>query len=283
MSSNLACVGLGVADHEELTSLAQAALDHAEVIAEPPGSTVWRWQDPSGARLVITLDDDGVVADLLPSFAGRPGARLAGCVPVHGALSRAAVVDSSGEQTTAMAFGSEQQRVLMAANVPYVGEASVSALAVDVTVHPDETSFAASEASLLDPTHAQTAEPAPPEYVERGWPWPPRMAATSFVSHGVMGEAADADAHAWLAGTVITAERRTVAMTGQSFIRARVATVGFEADVCMATDRHHEVPQPGAVVSGTVYLVASLDGLTFAIPRTPGARAARRRRWFSRA
>ena len=289
MSSNLECVGLGVSDHEDLGNLVEASLASAQPLARLAKGELRRWQDPSGARLVLTLDDDGQVVDLLPSFAADSGIHLLSCHPVNEHVSVAAVVDSAGEQISSIAFAPEQQRQLMELGSPVSGEVAMIALAVDVTVHFDADSYSASDASLLEPAGSGPEEP-PEEYVRHGWAWPPRMAPESFVSHGAMADPAQADAHARLAGTVLAAERRTVTVSGQGFIVVRVRTAGFELDMCMAASEH-QPPEPGSVVSGTVFLVGSLDGLVptpdltaaYAAvePRPVGSRA-KRRRWFGR-
>jgi hypothetical protein len=116
------------------------------------------------------------------------------------------------------------------------------------------------------------------------------MAPESFVSHGAAGDPAKADAHARVTGTVLGAEHRTVSTSGQGFVVARVRTSGFELDMCLAATEH-QPPIPGSVVSGTVFLVGSLEGLLPEPDLTPayagsearpvGSRA-KRRRWFGR-
>jgi len=90
------------------------------------------------------------------------------------------------------------------------------------------------------------------------------MAAESLISYGVFGPADQAEAYARLNGTVLRAERRTVAATGGRFVVARVRTVGLDLDLCLPTS---VVPEPGAVIGGTVFLVASLP---FATTPQPG-------------
>jgi hypothetical protein len=133
-------------------------------------------------------------------------------------------------------------------------------LGLEVTVHVDEKAFAASPANLVSSQDAADAGPPPAHVVERGWPWPPRMSSESFMSYGVFSPE-DPHAHARLHGTVLRAERHTVAHTGQDFISARVRTVGFEADVCLPGSEHPTVPAPGHILGGTVFLAASMEQL----------------------
>ena len=88
------------------------------------------------------------------------------------------------------------------------------------------------------------------------------------MSNAVFAEPRNADAYARLAGTVLHAERRFVELTGQQFIAARVRTVGFEVDVCLSALDHPFLPEPGQVISGWIFLVASLTRLP--APFKPG-------------
>jgi hypothetical protein len=138
--------------------------------------------------------------------------------------------------------------------------ASVVALGVDVSVHADAEAFGSSDASLLGNDHGDPGDP-PAHYVAQGLPWPPRMAAESLISYGVFGPAEQAEAYARLHGTVLHAEPRTVAATGQQFVVARVRTTGFDVDMCLPTVR---VPTTGSIIGGTLFLTASLSFATTA-------------------
>ncbi len=98
----------------------------------------------------------------------------------------------------------------------------------------------------------------PPEYRERGWSWPPRVAATSFLSYGVFADAVDTTAHARIAGGVLQAERRIVQATGEGVV-AEVESTGFTLTVSLEGAAHPRTPVPGNVLSGTVLLTASLE------------------------
>jgi hypothetical protein len=261
VTSNLECVGLGVPDRDGFDHMVRSALRGATQLGTVGRVKVLRWQDSSGVRLVLAVEGSEVV-DLLPSYAAEPGANLADLRPANGEVAIAMVMDDNGEQVTSFAVELEQRQFLGGATTPAAGRASVVALGVEVSVHADEEAFAASPASLLSPRD-DDADPAPPppHFVENGWPWPPRMGAESFVSHGVFTPERP-NAYGRLHGTVLHAERHTVALTGQDFIAARVRTAGFEADVCLAAADHPTIPTPGQVIGGTVFLVASLEHLT---------------------
>jgi hypothetical protein len=231
------------------------------------GVEVTRWQDPSGAALVLGRRSNDFV-DLLPTYASTSGGIVAGCRLINDSVATAALVDSDGEQLTSMAFEAEQFRQLKALGRPIAGSARITALGVSVRIHPDADAFASSSDSLLDPSGDPAAEP-PAHYVERGWSWPPRVASESFMSFGVFGEAASSTAHARLAGVVLSAKRQVCALTGQPFSVAAVRTIGFEADVCLAGSEHAVAPQPGNVLSGTVFLVATIEAAALRRRRGP--------------
>lgn len=254
MPSNLECLGLGVADHAELERLLGVAVPAARPLGEIDGISVVRWEDSSGARLVMSVQGEQVL-DLLPSYAGIPGARLANIRVANDEVALADVMDEGDEQVTMLALELEQRRLLPAAGVA-TASATVVALGVDVTVHADGEAFAASDASLLHGGGEDDGGEAPPHFAERGWSWPPRMAAESFISYGVFGAPEDAQAIARLTGTVRHARRLRVSATGQEFLTARVRTAGFEVDLCLPAGGHDL--QPGNVVGGTVFLVGSL-------------------------
>lgn len=273
MASNLSCIGFAADGAAPIEDVLRTVLPAAARVGRQDGVDVYRWEDPSGARLVISLRD-GEVLDLLPSFAGRPGVRIADCQPLNDDVASAQVVDETGEQTTAMAFELEQRRALTG-QAPVAGMASVVALGHDVSVHADEAAFAASPRSLMN-RYAEADDPPPARAGELGVPWPPRMAAESFISYGVWGEPEQAEAYARLNGTVLAAEQRRNSLTGADFHVCRVRTMDFEVDLLLDVRDHPELPAPGQVVAATPYLVASIDSLGF------GADEAPKRRWFGR-
>src|SRR5688572_12872699 len=111
MASNLACVGLAVSTRDELEVLV-AAIRPAAVRFGRIGGIEWlRWDDPSGARLVIGLEN-GVLVDFLPCFAADATTRLARVQNVNSEVTSADVVDDDGQQTTALTFELEQRRLL---------------------------------------------------------------------------------------------------------------------------------------------------------------------------
>lgn len=253
MASNLACVGLAVSDSDELTDLVRRVLPRAAPIGVAGDDVLRRWEDPSGSRLVLATRENEIV-HLLPSFAGSPGATLGAVEFLSGQLASAAVLHEDGEEATVMILELEEGRVLEA-RAPIAGPATIVALGVNVDVFESAHAFGAAPASLLRP--GAEATPRPLHYEERGWSWPPRVGPESFISYGAFARREEASAHARLAGTVLDASIRTVELTGQRFVEARVRTVGFEAHICFPAEGE-TAPVPGNVVHGTVFLVGSM-------------------------
>ena len=255
MASTLACIGLDV---DSLDTLNQhlAAMD-STVAGRIDGIESVRYSDPSGARIVVAVDPEGDTIDLVPSYDARPGAVLAALGPL-GPVVQADVVGADDAVATRIAADLEQHRHL-AGTVGGPLRGAVVALGVEMTVHADAAAFAASDASVL----------GTPEAGEE----PSRWATESFVSYGLFAGESAPEPTAFLSGTVVDAATMTNGATGQPFHVVRVATVGFEATVCLAGAEHADLPAPGNIVAGSCYLVVDVPTLwTLEPPR-------RKRRW----
>ncbi len=257
VTSALACVGLEVSDETGLDWLVTSAHRAVRETGVFDGVHVGRWQDGSGAALILGWRS-GELLDFIPAYTATRGGLLSDCHLINESVAAAKVVDAGGRQLTAMAFEAEQYRQLRALGEPAGGPARITALGVDVQVHPDADAFAASPGSQLDPAADPDQEP-PPHYREQGWPWPPRLAAESFITYGVFADPAQARPRARLSGTVLEAGQHVCALTGQPFTVAAVRTAGFEADLCLAGTEHPGLPAPGNIISGTVVLSAAID------------------------
>lgn len=257
MASNMACVGLDVADVEGLNALLHEVWPRTTVVGEVDGLVVRRWEDASGARIVLA-GHDGAVERFMPSFAGVPGAFLRDVFALNDEVSAADVV-VDGETRTRLAIELEERDLVRGR--PVAGEASIVLLGTGVEVFADEAAFMHSPASLLTPGSEPEGDP-PPHLVELGIAWPMRVAAESFVSMGLFsssfGGSGTATAEARMAGIVLATERRAVEVTGQSFVVARVHCTGFEADLCLPAPSDGSVPAPGNVIAGDVFVVGSL-------------------------
>lgn len=250
MTSNFDCIGLGRGLTEDggLQALVDAVLPGAVGIGGSARGEVLRWQDPSGARVLIEVDPDRRVSNLTPSFDAAPGAYFVEVVPVTWDTVDADVVDRHGALLTRLVSDLEQ-RALIADGTAVHGPAAVVGLGVDVTAFSSTEDYEASDASLLDPDD------------EDGDPH--RLAAESFISYGVFAGDQQGEPYARLSGTVLGVSPRRTALTGERFAAVRVRTAGMEVDVCLP-----EGPVPpaiGGIVSGTVFLVSSMPGL-----ETPG-------------
>ncbi len=263
MASNLDCLGLGVDSPEAFADLVDRISPQAALIgAGSDGIELLRWEDPSGARLLLTRGKRGITR-VTPSYAGERVVQLG---DIHRESEEAAVADvlEDGEMVTRLAVELEELPLL--GDTKHAGAANIVALAPDAQFFPTSEAFAASDASRLS-----TGDPGPrPDHYDPDWVWPPRMADESFIPTGMFGTGDEIQPLALLNGTVRYAERRTTMLTGQDFVVARVRTAGFEADVCLPAGT--TVPLPGAVVSTDAFLTGSLE---IDLPT-------HRRRWFSR-
>lgn len=249
MSSNLACIGLG-SDADAYQALLIRAHENSAVVAARDDVYLSQWQDAEGARLTFTIKGDVVMA-VTPSLACEAGAILAELAHQRDELWTAAVVDTNGEQVTALAADIEHAALLDPTQIAG-GPTALVALGVAMESYPDAAAFGDSPASLLGDPDSE----APEEYLEQGWTWPPRVSSESFISYGVFDP--EQGAHALLCGEVVAARTGHNSLTGQPYRVARVRTVGFEAEVCLDGLEHPE-PAVGSILAGTVYLVACLN------------------------
>lgn len=252
MASNFECVGISVDSQEQLGSLLDDVLPAAVFLGEAGGARTLRWEDPSGARLAVTLRGNQVVS-LVPSWRSETEVTLRSVIRLNEDTFSAGVFDGD-EQLTAMAFELEQRHVTTGQG-PWSMTVQLVALGQAVTVHRDADAFATSDNSLLGGGDS-SAEP-PADFAAQGWPWPPRMAAESFISYGAFGDPAHAQATARLSGTVLSAAISTVAHSGRPVVTALVHSAGFDVTVCLSGAEHPQEPAAGSVLSGEVFLVAS--------------------------
>ncbi|HEY2281644.1 MAG TPA: hypothetical protein VGI00_25065 [Streptosporangiaceae bacterium] len=238
MATHLACIGLGTGgeqDFQRLVVQANKDAQHQEVIR---GVRVRRWEDGSGAAVVLGWRA-GQLISFMPALAATSQVRLANCHPVREPVTVADVLDADGAPVNALAAELEQFRQLVAAGQPVDGMARIAAFGLSVKFYDDENAFLAAPKGPNDAT-----EPA------------------DFEPFGAFAEPAKAQAHARLTGTVLKAERRFSWLTGHPFTVAITRTAGFEVDLCLAGDEHPNVPAPGAIVTGVVSLSISMEHLT---------------------
>jgi hypothetical protein len=224
VASNLACVGLAVADDDELQRLISRTVRRSRLIGRRGGVAVRRWEDPSGARLVFGMRF-GSVLEVLPSFATPRTVSLGAITDVDDEVSAATVLDGQGQPLAAVAFELEERR-LLDASMRAGGTAALVALGHDVVVH--------------DP--------------------PPGDQAATVEASGGLAMSEQGDATARLIGVVLHGERRTNALTGQSFAVARVRAAGCQLQLCLPGTEHPGAVLPGQVVTGQVFLTAAVSG-----------------------
>lgn len=261
MASNLACIGLDVGSRGDFDALISSLLDDATSIGRAGRTEVFRWQDPSGARVVIEVHA-GAVEGVIPGYDALAGATVTELRSADDDVAIGSIVDDGGgEEITRLALELEERRLVLGRRRTYAGALSIVGLGRSVEFFDDADAFATSPASLVYTDADHVPEP-PPHVVEFGLAWPPRMAAQSLVSYGVFAEPHDVDAYARVNGTVLGASTRTVERTGQSFHAVRVRTVGFDLEICLSVGEHPDLPRTGQVVGGSVLLVGSIgDGL----------------------
>jgi hypothetical protein len=241
--SNLECVGCGVEDEQAYGALIEATVPTAQPLGSTRMLNVLRWEDPSGARLVFTMNGNELLA-FLPSFAGTPGATLVNVSALSDEVVQADVQDTDGEMLTRLALELEQGPLLGRRSVAEAVQASVVGLGVDVQAFADEDEFGASDASLMGEA-GDVGEPMPERYAELGITGPLRFAAESFISFGLF-DGTEPTAHAWLAGTVQRSERRRVELTEQSFVVARVRSTGSRrTSACRTPEKIRSRSRPG--------------------------------------
>jgi len=166
VASNLACIGLAVSDQAELAQLINTVFRSVHEVGVYDGVHVGRWQDDSGAALILGWRADRLL-DVIPAYAATCGGLLSDCHLINEEIASAAVVDPDGEQLTAMAFQAEQYRQMLALGRPVNGSARITALGVEVQIHHDAEAFAASPDSLLGSSEEAAGE-APQRFRERG-------------------------------------------------------------------------------------------------------------------
>ena len=97
MTSALACVGLAVSDETELDWLVTSAHRAVRETGVFGSVHVGRWQDDSGAVLILGWRS-GELLDFIPAYAAANGGLLSDCHLIDNSVASAAVVDTDGQQ-----------------------------------------------------------------------------------------------------------------------------------------------------------------------------------------
>jgi hypothetical protein len=254
MVSNLDCIGLGVCDEAELDAMLARLLPSCALLGVAGDVEVRRWQDASGARLVIGLRG-GEPFELVPSYAGSVSARLGGLRPMTEDVLEADVVDEQGETLTRAALELEERRFLAGDGHPGPVPAVLVALGTEVSLHRDAGAFGRSASSLVGSRQGPARRQG---HVRGAAGKPMRLAAESFLSYGLFG---DPGAYCRLHGTVVASDVRENGVTGREFFAALVRCAGFEVTLCTPREALAAPPEPGNVLGGTVFLVGSAPSI----------------------
>lgn len=268
MSSHLACIGMAVTSPGDLDAVVAeivrsgrepvagaepvTAGKHASADTSGQHITTRAWQDPSGARVVYDLVDGEPL--ILPTFRDAATARYTGIEADNPEVARLSVIGPDGATETGVTAELEQRR--HPDSVPPEGRVSLCAMGIQVRTFPDEASFLHSDASLLG-TVEEFGDP-PPEVLEQGLAWPPRMSTRAFFANGYFEGPVPVSPHALISAVV--RERRDLVnrFTGQSFIVAIIDTPFGTMPVCLSAVEHSTV-KPGEVLTGTVSVVGSIQ------------------------
>src|ERR1700743_2737273 len=127
MATHLGCIGLGTGgeqDFERLVAEASKEAQQQEVVRDV---RVRRWEDGSGAAVVLGWRG-GPLVSFMPSFAAAAEVRRANCHPVREPVTIAEVQERDGTPITALAAEIEQYRQLVAGGRPAGGVGRIAAV-----------------------------------------------------------------------------------------------------------------------------------------------------------
>jgi hypothetical protein len=249
VSVPLGCIGLDVSDSSFDTLVAEV-LPASVYMGTADGVEYRRWQDLSGARLVLGLED-GEVVDDLPSFHGRVGALLNHVEQANEDVAMVTVVDDAERLEMPTPVWLEQLPFLTAPVSARVAVA-VTAFGCSVVVYRDVDEF---------------------ERLTRHV----RAAPEAYAANMYGLDPDELQARAWISGTVLSCEELVTQYTGQTFFAARVRTYGMTVTMCLASDAHPVAPEPGQIIGGGCCVVASIHALEprAALPKGPPGRPRR--------
>ena len=115
MASNLACIGLAVSDTAELAHLLNTVWPSVREIGAYDGVHVGRWQDDSGAALILGWRPDRFL-EALPTYAATRGGLLSDCELINEPFTIASVRTVGFEADLCLA-GSEHPGIPAPGNI----------------------------------------------------------------------------------------------------------------------------------------------------------------------
>ena len=227
--------------------LFRAIFAAVQPVETPEGTRLYRWEDPSGARMTIERDGDEVIS-VIPSFAVSSTVAAGRAHLVGRRVVQVEVLDETPEGPPFMTFELERPQDFAARAAADSGDMFLTTFGTDVIFYENAASFSSSTDSLLteDGSDADL----------------PRIGAESYLSFG--------GAEGLLHGTVMSARVLTNSLTGQAFAAATVRSAGFSLEVCLPWSADLPAPSVGSLIGGDVYLIATLPGVTFQIVELDG-------------
>jgi hypothetical protein len=230
MGGHFACIGLHTQTREEFMAVVDRIVDAAvEDAAAPPPARHLRWTDASGASMAIHFSDRKTIECVTPFFVApepalwhvRTGAPVDDGDCAHCGGADCGVLDERGEmatQATVQWLHFQPFRQWLCQSRVY--RLRVVVFAERAAFYPSVEAFDAGQKS---------------------WGWGvtdgrARLADCSFIPEGMFGDSRDlaARARCMFAGRVEAVGRPTNALSGRSFLHARVASlpgaIDFVAD-----------------------------------------------------
>ncbi len=267
MTDHFSVIGFKSSSAEELAEMVSKLPDTGAYSQPCAPGYYYRWHSDSGSELWVHLakqaqdtDEKLTIVGVTPFFDGG------GRVPVRVMKKRQRPNDNAFEgaafveiepgprphQCATVALLDVVDYAVWAHRVtPFLAQAQIAAFAHEIAVFPSEEAFSASQAG-------EQVKFAPESFFASGLFSTSGEAGGHAVFHDPSAKEFDAPSRAFLTGRVLTAQKRTNSITGQSFHTALVKTLGGTVDI-VADDAQLEGEfQPEAIIQGEFWLCARL-------------------------
>lgn len=240
LANHLASIGFSVESVEEFRALADRVATRADALEVVDGYYL-HYHAECGAELWLQVDREERLIGMAPHFSGDSSQRVAITDRVHrpddsdleGAFRAwANPADDDAERGDyPFVFDSPDYAVYRLLTTPIRVDVQIAAFAHELSAYANAKAFEA----------AQTDQP--------------KLAPDFFVPIGLLAEETDGPiAQAMFAGTVLETAVRKNALSGASFIWAKVRTLGGEVDVVAEPSRVTGQVVPGGIVRGAFWL-----------------------------
>ena len=267
MTDHFSVIGFRSRSAEELAAMVSKLPDTGAYSQPCAPGYYYRWQSDSGSELWVHLAKDPNVGNEKLSIVGvTPFFHGGGRVSVRVMKKRQRPSDNAFEgavfveiepgprphQCATVALLDIVDYAIWANRVtPFLAQAQIAAFPHEVSVFASEEEFAAAQAN-------EQVKFAPESFFASGLFSASGEAGGHTVFHDPSAAEFDAPARAFLTGRILSAERRTNSVTGQTFLTALVKTVGGTIDVVADESLAHEDLAPGSIVQGEFWLCAHL-------------------------